>query len=148
MKGGLASLLALAVGCTFAAALFAFGAQVFVIQSIYEGSGREVLILVARLAVLVVLALVLVFKGGWYGVLAAIGMTLAASYLVWLLLPASLGFASISDPEGYSERFANFQRPPYGTYAVFDIMSVGITAALAQGLRIMAHVDPEATPRD
>jgi hypothetical protein len=37
--------------------------------------------------------------------------------------------------------------PAYGSLATYDIIGVGISAALAQGLRLMGHVNPRA-PRD
>ena len=57
MERSLGSLVALTVGCTFAAALFGFGAQVFAWKSAYEGDFvREQLILLTRLLVFLVLA--------------------------------------------------------------------------------------------
>ena len=48
---GKVSLLALTLACTFAAALFGFGSEVFAFRSVYEGTGREGLILTTRLIV-------------------------------------------------------------------------------------------------
>ena len=140
--------MALTIGCTFAAALFGFGAQVYAWRSVYVGDfGREQLILLTRLAVYVVLALVLVFRGGWRGVLAAILMAVGATFIEWALFPVAYGWAAIGDPSGYAERFGEIGRPPYERWATFDVLGVGICAALAQGLRIAANVNPKG-PRD
>ena len=140
--------MALTLGCTFAAALFGFGAQVYAWRSVYVGDfGREQLILLTRLAVYVVLALVLVFRGGWRGVLAAILMAVGATFIEWVLFPFAYGWAAIGDPSGYAERFGEIGRPPYERWATFDVLGVGISAALAQGLRIAANVNPKG-PRD
>jgi len=149
MKPGTGSLLALALGCAFAAAFFGFGTAVFGFQSAYEGQeGRLVLAQIARLAVFVVLGVLLALRGGWRGVVLAVGMVMLATLVNWLLLPFALGFASIGDPAGYAERFGEFRRPSYTDYATFDAIGVAISAALAWGLRLMAGVDPTGTPRD
>ncbi len=141
-------LVALTVGCTFAAALFGFGAQVYAWKSVYAGDlGREQLILLSRLIVLVVLAVVLVFRGGWPGVLAAVVMTLGATFIEWALFPFAYGWAAIDDPAGYAEKFGEVGRPSYERWATFDVVGVGISAALAQGLRMMANVNPKG-PQD
>lgn len=106
-------LLALTLGCTVAATLFGLVANLFSFRSVFEGSGREVLLQSAATVVYLGLALVLVFKGGWKGVLAAIAMILGATAVCWYLIPFSLGLASLGDPAGYAERFGNFRRPPY-----------------------------------
>ncbi len=124
-------------------ALFGFVANVFSFRSTFEGSGRELLLQTAATAVYLGLALVLVFKGGWKGVLAAIAMIVCATAVSWALLPLSLGLAGVSDPEGYAERFGDFRKPTYARWATFDVIFVGGSAALAQGLRLMAHVDPK-----
>ena len=148
MERSLGFLVALTLGCTFAAALFGFGAQVYAWRSVYVGDfGREQLILLTRLAVYVVLALVLVFRGGWRGVLAAILMAVGATFIEWALFPFAYGWAAIGDPSGYAERFGEIGRPPYERWATFDVLGVGISAALAQGLRIAANVNPKG-PRD
>ncbi len=146
MERSLGSLVALALGCTFAAALFGFGAQVYAWKSVYAGDvGREQLILLTRLLVFVTLAVVLVFRGGWRGVLAAILMAVAATSIEWGLLPFAYGWAAIEDPSGYAEKFGEIGRPPYREWAIFDVLGVGISAALAQGLRIAASVDPKGS---
>ncbi len=148
MERSLGFLVALTLGCTFAAALFGFGAQVYAWKSTYAGDlGREQLILLARLLVLVVLAVVLVFRGGWPGVLAALLMAVGATFIEWVLFPFAYGWAAIDDPAGYAEKFGEIGRPSYGNWATFDVMGVGISAALAQGLRMMANVNPKG-PRD
>ena len=143
MSSDARSLLALTLGCTVAAALFGFVANVFSFRSTFEGSGRELLVQTAATVVYLGLALVLVFKGGWKGVLAALAMIVCATVISWALLPFSLGLAGVSDPEAYAERFAEFRKPTYVRWATFDVIFVGGSAALAQGLRLMAHVDPK-----
>ena len=148
MERSLGSLVALTVGCTFAAALFGFGAEVYAWKSVYEGQfGRQELILLTRLAVYLALAVLLVFRGGWWGVLAAVVMAVAATVVEWALFPFAFDRASVSDPTGYEKKFGDVGRPTYGRWATFDLIGVGISAALTQGLRMMAHVNPKA-PQD
>ena len=148
MKQNWRSLAALTAGCTFAAALFGFGADVFAFRSSYGELGREPLILVARLLVYLALALILVFRGGWAGVLAAVLMAFVATSVEWALFPLAFDWAAVSDPSGYAREFGDVGRPSYARFgAVYDILGVGISAALAQGLRMMAHVNPQG-PRD
>jgi hypothetical protein len=142
MKESWRSLIALTVACTVAATIFGFGAQVFSWRSVYEGLGRESLILATRLFVFVALGVLLAFRGGWRGVLAAIVMATAATSLEWLLFPYSYAWATLDDPAGYADKFGGVRRPAYATWTTYDILGVGISAALAQGLRTMAHVDP------
>ncbi|HVE99772.1 MAG TPA: hypothetical protein VNA27_00315 [Rubrobacteraceae bacterium] len=136
------SLLVLTVGYTFAAILFGFGANVFSFRSAYEELGRETLIQATSIFVYLGLALLLVFKGGWKGVLATLFMMVGATAIIWALFPLSLGLAGVGDPEGYAERFAK-PWPSYSNWAVFDIVFVAVAAAFAQGLRLMAHVNPK-----
>ena len=140
------SLVALTAGCTFAAALFGFGSEVFAFRSVYEGSGREGLLLVMRLVVYLALALILVLRGGWWGVVAAILMTVCATAAEWALLPAARGWAGLGDPTGYAERFGT-GRPSYLSWALYDVIGIGIAAAFARGLILMAHVNPKG-PQD
>src|SRR3712207_8388811 len=106
MERSLGFLVALTIGCTFAAVLFGFGAQVYAWRSIYEGDfGREQLILLTRLAVFVVLAVVLVFRGGWPGVVAAILIAPGGNFIEWGLLPVALTWVAIGDPPGLAEKF-------------------------------------------
>ena len=142
MKESWRSLIALTVVCTVAATIFGFGAQVFTWRSVYGGLGREDLIQVTRLFVFVALGVLLAFRGGWRGVLAAIAMATAATTLEWLLFPYSYAWATLDDPARYAEKFGGVRRPAYATWTTYDILGVGISAALAQGLRTMAHVDP------
>jgi hypothetical protein len=148
MERSRGSLLALTVACTFAAALFGFGASVFSWRSVYEGQiTREQLIVVSRFFVFLALALLLVFRGGWRGVLAALAMVLGATLVEWALWPFAYEWAAIPDPSGYEQRFGErVGRPTYGQVANFDVMGIGISAALAQGLRMMAHVNPRGSP--
>ncbi|MDP8948048.1 MAG: hypothetical protein M3N09_08125 [Actinomycetota bacterium] len=148
MKRSLGSLVVLTLGCTFAAALFGFGAQVYAWKSAYAGDlGREQLILFSRLLVLLVLAVILVFRGGWSGVLAALVMVGGATFIEWALFPFAYGWAAVSDPSGYAEEFGEVGRPSYGRWATFDIIGIGFSAAFAQGLRMMANVNPKG-PQD
>lgn len=142
MSSGARSLVALTLACTFAATLFGFGAGVLSFQSAYEESGREPLIQVARLLAYIALAVLLAYKGGWKGVLAAVVMVLAATAAEWALLPASYGWASLGDPEGYADAIGGVRRPTYIQWATFDVLGVGISAAFAHGLRIIANADP------
>jgi hypothetical protein len=142
MKESWRSLIALTVACTVAATIFGFGAQVFAWRSVYDGLGREDLIQVTRLFVFVTLGVLLAFRGGWRGVLAAIVMATVATSLEWALFPYSYAWASLDDPAGYADKFGGVRRPAYATWTTYDILGVGISAALAQGLRTMAHVDP------
>ncbi len=148
MERSLGSLVALTVGCTFAAALFGFGAEVYAWKSVYEGQfGRQELILLTRLLVYLALAVLLVFRGGWRGVLAAVVMAVVATAVEWALFPFAFDWASVGDPAGYEKKFGDIGRPGYGRWATFDVLGVGISAALAQGLRMMANVNPKA-PQD
>lgn len=143
------SLLALTAACTFAAALFGLGSAVFSWRSVYEEQvAREQLIVLSRLLVYLALALLLVFRGGWRGVLAAVAMVVCATLVEWALWPFAYEWAAISDPSGYEERFGeSVGRPTYGEVATFDVLGIGISSAFAQGLRMIAHVNPTG-PRD
>ena len=148
MERSLGFLAALTLGCTVAAALYGFGAQVYAWKSAYEGDlGREQLILFTRLLAFVVLAVILVFRGGWSGVLAAIFMAAGATFIEWALFPFAYGWAAVGDPQGYADKFGDVSRGSYEGWAVYDVLGVGISAALAQGLRMMANVNPKG-PRD
>ena len=148
MERSPAFLVILTLGCTFAAALFGLGAQVYVWRSAYEGDlEREQLVLLTRLLVFVVFAVILVFRGGWWGVLAAVLMAVGATFVEWALFPFAYGWAAIGDPSGYAEKFGEVGRPSYERWAAFDVIGVGISAGLAQGLRMIAHVNPKG-PRD
>ena len=143
VSGEVKSLLALTLGCTVAAALFGVGANVFSFRSAFEETGRGVLLQTASTIVYLALGLILVFKCDWRGVVAAIVMILGATAISWAFLPFSLGLAGVADPAGYAERFGGFRRPSYWGWATFDLIFVGGGAALAHGLRLMAHVDPK-----
>ena len=119
----------------------------FSFKSAYAAAGREVLIQLTRTLVFITLAVILVFRGGWLGVGAAIVMTVIATLVEWSIFPFAFEFAAIEDPAGYKEMYsAGVTRPTYGAFALFDILGIGIAAALTQGLRLMAHVDPRRTP--
>jgi hypothetical protein len=128
-----------------AATIFGFGSQVFSWRSVYGGLGREELIQASRLFVFVALGVLLAFRGGWRGVLAAIVMATAATSAEWALYPFSYAWAALDDPAGYAEKFGGVRRPPYSLWITYDILGVGISAALAQGLRIMANANPRGT---
>ena len=136
------SLIALTLGCVVAAVIFGFGAEVFSFRSAYKGLGREELIQAARLFVYVALGILLAFRGGWPGVLAAILMAVAATSVEWALYPFAYAWAAIEDPAGYADKFGSVGRPPYAYWTTYDILGVGISAALAQGLRLAANVNP------
>ena len=148
MEQSTKSLLVLALFYAFAAALFGFGTNIFSFRSSFAGDGREVLILLTRLIVYVSLALILVFKGGWRGILAAIAMAATATTLEWALFPVAFDWAAINDPAAYAKRFGDVSRPGYFEWpAVYDVLGVTIAAILAHGLKMMAHVDPRG-PQD
>ncbi len=137
------SLLALMLGCMFAAAIFGFGANVFAFKSAFKGAGTEQLIVLTNLLVLLALAGILVFKGGWWGVLAAVFMATGATFVEWALFPLAFDWAAVANPAAYQEKLGDVGRPSYFRFgAVYDIMFVGGVATLTQGLRMMAHVDP------
>ncbi len=142
MQRSAKSLIYLTVACAFAAALFGFGASVFSWQNVYEGTGREPLIQATRTFAYVALGVLLAFRGGWYGVAAAVCMTLAATTLEWLLFPLSFGWAALGEARGYAEEFGRVSRPALSSWIVYDLFAVGISSALAQGLRMMARVNP------
>ena len=142
MKDSWRSLIALTVACTVAATIFGFGAQVFAWRSVYDDLGRGDLIQATRLFVFVALGVLLAFRGGWRGVLAAIVMATVATSLEWALFPYSYAWATLDDPAGYADKFGGVRRPAYATWTTYDILGVGIAVTLAQGLRTMAHVDP------
>jgi hypothetical protein len=149
MKQDGGSLIALTVGCTVAAALFGLGSEVFSWRSTYEGEvTRAQIILLSRLLVYLTLAVLLVLRGGWWGVLAAVSMAVGATLVEWALFPFAYEWAAVGDPAGYAKKFGEeVERPTYGRWATFDIIGVGISAALAQGLRMMANVNPRG-PQD
>lgn len=69
-------------------------------------------------------------------------MVVGATAAEWALLPASYAWASLDDPSGYAEELGGVERPGYIAWATFDVIGVGIAAAFAQGLRIIATADP------
>ncbi len=135
-------MIALTLACTVAATIFGFGSQVYSWRSLYDGLGREGLIQAARVFVYVALGVLLAFRGGWTGVLAAIVMATAATSAEWVLFPYSYAWATLEDPAGYADKFGGVRRPAYSLWITYDILGVGISAALAQGLRLMAHANP------
>lgn len=114
VKTSFASLAALTVACAFSAALLGFGAGVFAFRSVHEELGREVLIQAMRSAVYIMLGVVLVFRGGWWGVLAAIAMTLCATTAELLLLPFSFEWAAVNDPAGLCSGVRRHEPPMSG----------------------------------
>jgi hypothetical protein len=142
MKRSLGSLIALTLACTVAATIFGFGSEVFSWRSAYKGLGREELMQATRLFVYVALGVLLVFRGEWRGILAAIVMATAATSAEWALFPLSYAWAAVDDPAGYADKFGNVGRPAYIYWTTYDVLGVGISAALAYGLRIMARADP------
>jgi hypothetical protein len=142
MERSLGSLIALTLVCTVAATIYGFGSEIFSWRSVYKGLDREELIQTTRLFVYVALGVLLAFRGGWRGVLAAILMATTATSVEWALYPFAYAWAAVDDPAGYGDKFGSVGRPPYVNWATYDILGVGISAALAQGLRMMAHVNP------
>jgi hypothetical protein len=142
MERSLGSLIALTVACAVAATIFGFGSEVYSWKSAYKELGREELIQATRLFVFVALGVLLAFRGGWRGVLAAVLMVTAATSVEWALYPLAYAWAAIGDPAGYADKFGNVARPSYVFWSTYDIFGVGISAALAQGLRLMAHANP------
>jgi len=142
MKQSLGSLIALTLACIVAATIFGFGSEIFSWRSAYEGSGRVELIQVTRLLVYVALGVLLTFRGGWRGIIAAILMATAAAAAEWALYPFAYTWAAIDDPAGYADKIGSVGRPSYFYWTTYDILGVGISAALAQGLRMMAHANP------
>jgi hypothetical protein len=142
MERSMGDLIGLTLGCTVAAIIFGFGAEMFSWRSAYEGLGREALIQTTRLFVYVALGILLAFRGGWHGVLAAIAMAFVATSVEWALYPFSYTWAATEDPAGYADIFGEVQRPTYAFWTTYDIIGVGISAALAQGLRTMARANP------
>ncbi len=146
MQRSLGYLIALAVAYAFAAAVFGFGAQVYAWKSAYAGDiGRQQLVLLTRLIVLLVLAVLLVLQGGWRGVLAALAMVVGATVLEWALFPLAFEWAAVSDPAGYEREFGEgASRPTYLQWATYDVLGVGISAAFVQGLRVVLRANPRA----
>ena len=102
MKRSLGSLIALTLACTVAATIFGFGSEVFSWRSLYKDLGREELIQATRLFVYIALGVLLAFRGGWLGVLAAIVMATAATSAEWALYPFAYAWAAVDDPAGYA----------------------------------------------
>ena len=149
MKQSTRSLLALTLVCTLAAIIFGFGSDVFSFKSTYQETGRAPLIMLTRLLVYLALALILVFKGGWWGVLAAIAMVAGASTVEWMLFPFSYDWASLGDPSGYAKKLGGVSRPSYARWGgAYDVIGIGVSAAFAQCLKLMAHVDPKGPKED
>ena len=142
MQKSTLSLILLTAGCAFAAALYGFGASVYSWRSVYEETGREALIQATRVFVYVALGVLLAFRGGWPGVAAAVVMALAATSVEWALFPLSYGWAALGEEAAYAREFGNIARPPYTAWIAYDLFAVAISSALAQGLRMMAHVNP------
>ena len=142
MKSDARSLIYLTIACAFAAALYGFVSSVFSWQSAYEGSGREGLLQASRIFVYVALGILLAFRGGWPGVAAAVLMALAATSVEWVLFPVSYGWAALGEEAGFAREFGGAVRPPYTAWIGYDLFAVAISSALAQGLRMMAHVNP------
>ena len=142
MQKSTLSLVLLTTACAFAATLYGFGASVYSWQSVFEGTGREALIQATRVFVYVALGVLLAFRGGWPGVAAAVVMTLAATSAEWVLFPVSYGWAALGQEAAYAEKFGGVARPPYNAWIAYDLFAVAISSALAQGLRMMANVNP------
>ncbi len=142
MQKSTLSLILLTVACAFAATLYGFGASVYSWRSVFEETGREGVIQATRVFVYVALGVLLAFRGGWPGVAAAVVMALAATSAEWALFPFSYGWAALGEEAAYAREFGNIARPPYTAWITYDLFAVAIASALAQGLRMMAHVNP------
>lgn len=142
MQRSTLSLILLTAACTFAATLYGFGSSVYSWRSVFEGSGHEALIQATRVFVYVTLGVLLAFRGGWPGVAAAVVMALAATSAEWALFPLSFGWAALGEEGAYARKFGDVARPPYTAWIAYDLFAVAIASALAQGLRMMAHVNP------
>ena len=142
MQRSTLSLVLLTAACAFAAALYGFGSSVYSWRSVFEGSGREALIQATRVFVYVALGVLLAFRGGWPGVAAAVVMALAATSIEWALFPFSYGWAALGHEAAYAKEFGDVARPPYTAWISYDLFAVAISSALAQGLRLMAGVNP------
>jgi hypothetical protein len=137
------SLIYLTAGCALAAALTGFVTGTLSFRGSYANNAALVgLLQVTRLAVFLILALVLVFRGGWWGVVATAAMVVAATTIEWALFPLSLSLASIPDPAGYAERFGSLERPSYAATAAFDVIGISLCAGFAQALRTIARATP------
>lgn len=145
MQKSTLSLVLLTAACAFAATLYGFGAGVYSWRSVFEETGREALIQATRVFVYVALGVLLAFRGGWPGVAAAVVMALAATSAEWALFPLSYGWAALGQEAAYAEKFGSVARPPYNAWIAYDLFAVAISSALAQGLRMMAHVNPRGT---
>ncbi len=144
MSGNIKSLVALAVGCTFAAAIFGFSVEVFSWRGSYAGDmDRVQLIQLTRVVIYVA-------RGDtrvpWrlVGALVAISMVFVGAAIECAPFPFSADWTATVDPSGYGERFGAIQRRSYLRFAIFGI---DIVAGLTRGLRMMAHVNPRG-PRD
>lgn len=142
MRKSTLSLILLTAACAFAATLYGFGSSVYSWRSVYEETGREAVIQATRVFVYVALGVLLAFRGGWPGVAAAVVMALAATSAEWVLFPLSYGWAALGEEAAYAREFGDIARPPYTAWIAYDLFAVGIASALAQGLRMMAHVNP------
>jgi hypothetical protein len=142
MQRSVLPLVLLTAACAFAAALYGFGSSVYSWRSVFEGSGREALIQATRVFVYVALGVLLAFRGGWPGVAAAVVMALAATTIEWALFPLSYAWAALGNEAAYVKEFGDVARPPYTAWISYDLFAVAISSALAQGLRIMAGVNP------
>ena len=142
MQKSTLSLVLLTAACAFAAALYGFGSSVYSWRSVFEETGREGVIQATRVFVYVALGVLLAFRGGWPGVAAAVLMALAATSIEWALFPAAYGWAAIGNEAAYAREFGEVARPPYTAWIAYDLFAVAIASALAQGLRMMAGVNP------
>jgi len=124
MQRNTLSLILLTAACAFAAALYGFGAGVFSWRSVYEETGREGVIQATRIFVYVALG------------------ALAATSVEWALYPATYGWAALGEEGAYAREFGAVARPPYTAWIAYDLFAVAIASALAQGLRMMAGVNP------
>ncbi len=111
MERSMGSLVALTVGCTFAADYLRVRGRGLLVAERLRGLGREPLIQATRLLVYVALGVLLAFRGGWHGVLAAVAMALGATLPGVGALPVLLRVGRPRGPGGLRGKFGGVQRP-------------------------------------
>ncbi|WP_119068801.1 hypothetical protein [Rubrobacter indicoceani] len=129
----------LGLACLAAATVFGFGSEVFSAGFFYSGDeGRAQVVLLGRLVALVALAVMLVFRGGWGGVVVALTMALGATFIEWLLLPVAFDWAAAQAPPELARQIPDgITRPPYLLWAAGDLLSVGFACTLTQVGRML-----------
>lgn len=129
----------LGLACMFAAGIFGFGSEVFSAGFFYSGdAGRAQVVLLGRLLAIIALAVMLVFRGGWGGVIVAVVMALGATFMEWALLPVAFDWAAAqAPPELAAEIPSDITRPPYLVWAAGDLLAVIFCTVAAQVGRML-----------